>query len=71
MEPTDFKAYTNDTSQINALKSVLKALKIKFEITKEKTYNPEFVAMIKQGEQDLKEGKGIAVTLEELEQLCK
>ena len=71
MKTINIKAYTNDTSQINALKSVLKALKIKFEITKEKTYNPEFVAMIKQGEQDLKEGKGIAVTLEELEQLCK
>jgi arginyl-tRNA synthetase len=71
MESINIKAYTDDNSQIDALKAFMKALKIKFEVTKEKPYNPEFVAMIKQGEQDLKDRKGIAVTLEELEQLCK
>lgn len=71
METINIKAYTDNTSQIDALKAFMKALKIKFEVTNDKSYNPEFVDMIKQGEQDLKEGKGIVVTLEELEQLCK
>lgn len=44
----------------------MKALKIKFEISKENIpYNPEFVKKIKQGDEDLKMGKGRTVTLED------
>jgi hypothetical protein len=73
MEAINIKAYTADTSQIDAIKAFMKALKIKFELSKEevKTYNPEFVKKIKQGDEDLKNGKGRTVTLEELDSLWK
>ena len=41
-----------------ALKVFMKTLKIKFEIHKTNSpYNAEFVAMIQQGDKDLKNGK--------------
>jgi len=68
MKAINITAYTDDTSQIEALKAVMKALKIKFELTKgENPYNPEFVEKIQQGDEDLKNGKGRVVTLEELD----
>lgn len=43
-----------------------------FEIEeKEKPYNPEFVKEILQGEKDIAEGRGIKMTMEELNNLCK
>lgn len=70
MKAINITAYTEDPSQIEAIKAVIKAFKIKYKITKteleESTYNPEFVAMIKKGDQDIKEGKGIKMTLDEL-----
>lgn len=51
----------------------MKALKIKFELSKEqgKSHNPEFVKKIKQGDEDLKNGNARSVTLAELDCLCK
>jgi hypothetical protein len=63
--------YPSTSEQTEAIKAFVKALKIKFELNKEKPYNPEFVAKIKKGEQDLKNGKGIVMSLAELEVLCK
>jgi len=37
----------------------------------EKPYKTEFVEMIKRGEEDLKKGIGIKISLDELENLCK
>jgi hypothetical protein len=71
MEAINITAYTNDEAQIEAVKAVLKAFKIRFEVTKEKPYNPEFVAKIKKSQQDYKEGKGRTVTIEELNALWK
>ena len=73
MEAINIKAYTADISQIEAIKAFMKALKIKFELSKdtEKPYNPEFIKKIKQGDEDLKNGKGRTVTLEELDNLWK
>lgn len=75
MKAINITAYTEDASQIEAIKAVIKAFKIKFSISKttaiEKPYSPDFVAIIKQGEKDLKNGKGIKMSLEELEKLCK
>jgi len=68
-------AYADEAPQIEALKKVIKDFKIKYRISKsnaaESPYNPDFVAMIRQGEKDLKKGKGIKVSLAELEELCK
>ena len=68
MQIINITAHTEDASQIEAIRAVIKAFKIKYSISKlkEPPYNPDFVAMIKQGEQDLKAGKGIAVSIEEI-----
>jgi len=54
---------------------IITPFKIEYSISTPKEtvthYNPDFVAMIKQGEDDLKNGKGIKITLDELEKLCK
>ena len=52
------------------LKSLAKSLG--FEIEKEeKPYNPEFVKEILDAEKDLREGRGITMTMEEIKALCK
>ena len=71
MQTINITAYTEDTSQIEAIKAVMKALKIKYKISKEKPYNPEFVAKIERGRQDFKDGKGTVVSLGELDNLWK
>jgi len=52
--------------KFEALKAVLKALKIKFEITKKKAYNPDFVAKIEKSKQEFKDGKFTRVKKEDL-----
>lgn len=73
MEAINIKAYTVNTSQIDAIKAFMKALKIKFEVAKEEEspYNPEFVAKIKKGDKEFAEGKGIKMSLAEFKKLCK
>lgn len=57
--------------QAQALIAFLKALIFKFEKTYDEKYKQDFVAKIKQGETDLKVGKGISMSLEELENLSR
>ena len=59
---------TSSISQdkLEYVKAFLKALKIKFEITKEEAYNEEFVKKIKQGEQDFKNGNTTRIKKEDL-----
>lgn len=75
MTAINITAYTDDASQIEAIKSVFKAFKIKYKISKvsepETVYKKEFVEMIKQGEKELDEGKGIEISIDSLENLCK
>jgi hypothetical protein len=71
MEAINIKAYTEDTSQVKAIKAFMKALKIKFEVMEESPYNPEFVAMIKKGQREIAEGKGTKMTVSEFKKLCK
>ena len=61
MEAINITAYPSDMSQIVAIKAVMKALKIKFEVSKEKSYNPVFVAKIQKDRQDYKDGNFITV----------
>lgn len=51
--------------QMAALKAFVTALKIDFE-TEESPYNPEFVAKILRGREQVKAGKGVKITLEDL-----
>lgn len=73
MEAINIKAYPEDVSQLKAIKAFMKALKIKFEVSKNETshYDLEFVKKIQQGDEDMKNGKGKQITIEELEHLCK
>jgi phosphoribosylamine-glycine ligase len=71
METFKITAHMQDAAQIEAVKAFMKALKIKFEIIKDKPYNPEFVQKIVTGDDDYKAGKGRKVTIEELNKLWK
>ncbi len=59
-------AHAENALQIEAVKTVMKALKIKFTITKEKPYNPDFVAKIEQSRLEYKEGNFVSVQKKEL-----
>ncbi|MEY4540191.1 MAG: hypothetical protein RLZZ306_1948 [Bacteroidota bacterium] len=61
MQAINITAYPSDMPQMVAIKAVMKALKIKFELNKEEPYNPEFVAKIQKGRQDYKDGNFITV----------
>lgn len=54
--------------QENALKAFIKALKIKFEVSKEKPYDPDFVAKIKESRQQVKEGQTTRVEKEDIKE---
>ncbi len=64
MQAINITAFTKDSAQINAIKSMLKAFKIKYEIG---TYNPDFVEKIKKSKQEAKEGKVTRVKKEDLQ----
>jgi plasmid stabilization system protein ParE len=66
MEAINITAYTNDTSQIDAIKAVLKALKIKFEVATENPYNPEFVSKIQESREQYKKGNYAVIKTEDL-----
>jgi len=57
--------HPENKEQLDALKAFMKAFKISFE-EKETNYDPEFVTMVLQGDQDLKAGKGIKVDIDNL-----
>lgn len=73
METINIKVHTSDSGQVDAIKAFMKALKIKFELSKEedKPYNQEFVAMIKKGDKEFAEGKGIKMSIADFKDLCK
>lgn len=58
-------AHPKNEEQATALKAVMKALKIDFE-TKNGLYNPEFVKDILQARDDIKNGKGVKIAVEDL-----
>ena len=64
-------AHPEDASQVEAVKAFMKALKIKFEVSNDQPYNPEFVNKILEAEQEIKQGKGLKVTSEGFDDLWK
>ena len=68
MEAINITAYTSDASQIEAIKAVLKAFKIQFEVTKDTPYNPDFVEKVRKGRQEYKEGNFISLRQEDIKQ---
>ncbi|MCC5929438.1 MAG: hypothetical protein JJU28_09355 [Cyclobacteriaceae bacterium] len=53
--------HTENKEQEKALKAFAKALKMKFEVAKEKPYDPEFVARIQESREQYKKGEFISV----------
>ena len=68
METVIFRSKSH--KKLEALKAVAKALEIPFE-TEEEPYDPKFVAKIHKSKEDLKQGKGRIISLDELEKLWK
>lgn len=63
-----FIAHPETSEQLDALKAFVKALKIKFEISNEKTFSPEFVAKIKKSKQQFKKGEFTRIEKKDLQQ---
>lgn len=62
-----------DKEKLSKITDFLKNLQVSFTISKkeEVTYNSDFIKMIEQNKIDNKEGKGIKMTIEEMEALWK
>ena len=71
MAESIFTVHAQTPEQESALKAFVKALKMKFEVSKEKPYNPEFVNKILDAEKEIKQGKGLKVTSQEFDSLWK
>jgi hypothetical protein len=52
-------------------KSLAKSLGFEIEAKEDKPYNPEFVKEILVAAKEVREGKGVRMTIEELKELCK
>jgi hypothetical protein len=66
MEALNFRVYPHDREQIEAIKTIFKAFKIKFEIEEEKSYNPKFVNRVLLAKEEIKQGKGVKISPEDL-----
>ena len=68
-----FIAQPKTLEQINALKAFMQALNIDFKMSKpvESPYNKEFTNKILQSREDFKNNKGIALSVDELDNLWK
>ena len=58
--------HPKNKEQLSALETFMKAFKISYEENDKSTYDPEFVEMIRQGDEDLKAGKGVKVDIDNL-----
>lgn len=56
-----FIAHPKTPEQVKALKAFMQALKIKFEVTKKESYNPDFVTKIEESRQQYKNGDFVSV----------
>jgi len=57
--------HPDNQDKLTAIKAVLKALKVDFDEAKT-TYGAEFVAKMAEGEEDIKSGNTVKVTLDDL-----
>jgi len=64
-------AHPANENELSIIKAFFEALKIKFEVAKDSTNDPDFVDKILQGDADFEAGKGRKVTIDELNKLWK
>ncbi len=57
--------HPKNKEQLSAIKAFFKALKIDFT-TEKSPYNPEFVKEILKAKEDVKNGKGVKIAIEDL-----
>lgn len=61
-------AQPESKEQVQALKAFMKALKIKFTVSSDETYNPEFVEKLLESRKEAQEGKVMRVKKEDLKE---
>ena len=61
-----FIIHPETTEQEDALKAFIQALKMKFEVARHKPYDPAFVSKIQESRQQIKEGKAVKVSLDDI-----
>jgi len=61
-------AHPGTLEQVNALQAFMQALKIKFEISREEAYDPEFVEKVLESRKQAREGKVTRVKKENLKE---
>lgn len=61
-----FIVHPKTEEEVSALKAFMKALKIKFEIRKERSYNPEFISKIEESKEQYKKGDYISIEKEDI-----
>jgi hypothetical protein len=66
MDAINFKVYPHDKEQIEAIKTVFKAFKIKFEVEEEKAYNPKFVERVLLAKEEILQGKGVKIATKDI-----
>ena len=66
MNAINFKVYPHDREQIEAIKTVFKAFKIRFDVEEEKSYNPKFVERVLLAKEEIKQGKGVNIATKDL-----
>lgn len=67
-----YTIHFDNKEQENALVAFMKALKMKFEVSKnDSPYNPDFVEKIKQSQKEISEGKGVRLSKSDLNNLWK
>ena len=63
-----FIAHPTTPEQVNALRAFMQALKIKFEIRKSETYNPDFVDKVLESQKQARDGKVTRVEKEKFKE---
>lgn len=61
-----FIVHPANSEQASALRAFVKALKIKFEVTTEKAYNPNFVSKIEESREQYKKGDFSVIKTDDL-----
>ncbi|MBN1184845.1 MAG: hypothetical protein JXB49_21340 [Bacteroidales bacterium] len=59
-------AHPSNEQEMNVIKAFFEALKIKFEITKDTPYNPEFIAKIEKSRKQASDGKTVKISLDDI-----
>jgi len=59
-------AHPESPDKFKALRAFMKAMKIKFEVTNDNPYDPQFVDKVLKGDEDIKAGKTTKIDINDL-----